>query len=148
MCFQLYAATVNALPRRKWLADSSDLPVESLSEREAPIKLHFSNPEIQHIGSTSGCSCDFPNLTYQGGDWPSVQEEVLDEEQAASDSVNREGLVNVLRASGDRIVELYGIWDGDFEKAPAAGEEIYQETKLKPEFRFKKQGFYRVLLES
>lgn len=124
------------------------MPVESLSEREVAIKSHFSNPEVQFIGSTSGCGCDFPNIMFQGGDWPFIEDSEVDEEQSASNRVNREGLVNVLRANGDSAIELYGIWDGDFDKAPEAFEEISLETILKPDFRFKERGFYRVRLNS
>ena len=69
-----------------------------------------------------------------------------DEEQIGSDRVNREGLFNILRANGESAVELYGIWDGDFDQAPEAFEEIPLEAILKPEFRFKERGFYRVSL--
>ncbi len=146
VCFQLYAATGNQLPRRKWEQGSFDLPVESLTEQEAPIKYHFNNPEIQFIGSTSGCGCDFPYLIFQGGGWPSIDDLEVDREQSESDRVNREGLVRILRSAGDPTIELYGIWDGDFDKAPAAFEDISLEAILGQGFCFKERGFYRVRL--
>ena len=75
-----------------------------------------------------------------------MEDSETDEEQAASDRVNREGLFNILRASGESAVELYGIWAGDVDKAPEAFEEIPLEEILKPEFSFKERGFYRVYL--
>ena len=75
-----------------------------------------------------------------------MEDSEIDEGQVASDRVNREGLVNILRASGESAVELYGIWAGDFDKAPEAFEEIPLEAILKPEFHFKERGFYRVNL--
>jgi hypothetical protein len=148
MCFQLYAATTKPIPRRKWKRDSQDLPVESLTEHDAAVKTHFTNPEVQFIGSTSGCGCDFPNIMFQNGDWPFLEDSEIDEEQTASDRMNREGLVSILRSTGDSFVELYGMWDGDFAEAPRAFEDISLETILKPGFHFKERGFYKVRLNS
>jgi hypothetical protein len=125
MCFALYAATTKPFLRRKFEPDSSTLPVEPLSEEEAKIRSHFSNPEVQSIGSTSCCGCDFPFVMFQNGSWPFIEDSDIDEEQATSDRVNREGLFNILQASGKSIVELYGIWYGNFDKAPEAYEEIH-----------------------
>ena len=96
------------------------------------------------MGSTSGCGCDFPNVMFQGGGWPSIEDAEVDVAQIESDRVNREGLVRILRDAGEPTVELYGIWDGDFDEAPEAFEEVSFEMILNPEFRFKERGFYRV----
>jgi hypothetical protein len=125
---------------------SSDLPVLSLTKLEAPIKAHFSFLEIQHIGSTSCCGCDFPNIMFQNGGWPSLEDTEVDDEQAAGDLLNREGLVGILQSTGDSTVELYGVWDGNFAEVPMAFEDISLETILKPDFRFKERGFYKVHL--
>jgi len=85
---------------------------------------------------------------FQNGDWPFLEDSEVDEEQAASDLRNREGLARVLRSSEEPVIELYGIWDGDFSEAPQAFEEISLETILKPDFRFKERGFYQVRLNS
>jgi len=52
-----------------------------------------------------------------------------------------------LRTAGDKVVELYGVWDGDFKNVPQAQENISIDTLLDPDFYFKEQGFYRVQLE-
>jgi hypothetical protein len=65
MCFVLYAGTTKLLSSRAWQKDAPELSVQSLSGRDAAIREHFSNPEVQHIGSTSGCGCDFPNVALQ-----------------------------------------------------------------------------------
>jgi hypothetical protein len=57
-------------------------------------------------------------------------------------------LVALLRESGERFVELYGIWAGDFAKPPQVVEEISLERILEADFRFKEQGFYRVSVVS
>jgi hypothetical protein len=91
MCFVLYAATTKPLPRKKWEAGSSDLPVEALNTRDAIVKSHFGNPEVQYIGSSSGCGCDFPHVMFQGGGWPYFEDPEFDAEQTVSDRLNREG---------------------------------------------------------
>jgi hypothetical protein len=144
MCFFLYAATTKPLPRRAWELGSPDLAVESLTSHDAAIKAHFSNPEVQFIGSTSGCGCDFPRAFIQGGTWTYYNEDQIDPEEAANHRLNREGLYNLLRSTGDSIVELYGVWDEDFAELPLAHENISAERILNPDFRLKEQGFYRV----
>src|ERR1700757_2300347 len=153
MCFVLYVGTTNPLPRRKFDKDSVDLPVESLTERDSAIKQYFSRPEVQYVGSTSSCGCDFPHATLQNGKWPEL-EYVSDGEKNeleiagdSSDRKNCEALVALLRTTGDEMVELYGVWEGDFANAPLAKENISVNDLLGPNFRFKEQGFYKLYLE-
>jgi hypothetical protein len=152
MCFILYAGTTHPLPRRKFDKDSADLSVESLTDRDAGIRRHFSTPEVQYIGSTSGCGCDFPHATLQNGGWPEIgyQEPAQDELDIArgiSDRQNCEALVALLRTTGDKVIELYGVWDGDFAKAPQSTENIPIVRLLDADFMFKEQGFYRIFLQ-
>ena len=144
MCFVLYAGTAKPLPRRKWVKDAPDVAVEPLTERESPIRAHFTLPEVQYIGSTSGCGCDFSYVMLQNGEWP-VSED--DQEDAESHLQNRQALVSLLRAAKEKIVELYGIWDGDFAVPPQSREDIPLRKLLDLDFHFKEQGFYRVTLE-
>ncbi len=61
---------------------------------------------------------------FQNGGWPEIEfhkNEEKDEMDIARDAVHRQNckaLVELLRATGEREVELYGIWDGDFAKVP------------------------------
>jgi len=64
-----------------------------------------------------------------------------------SDRKNREALLALLRTTGDNMVELYGVWDGDFANGPQAQENISVNDLLGPNFRFKEQGFYKLYLE-
>jgi hypothetical protein len=148
MCFMLYAATTKPLSRRRWEPGSPDLPVEELSEYDAVIKKHFSNPEVQFVGSTSGCGCDFPHVMFQGGAWPYFENPEIREEGAVSDRLNREKLVNLLESTGDSTVELYGVWDGDFAETPKAHENISLEAILQSGFRFKERAFYKIFIAS
>jgi hypothetical protein len=70
-----------------------------------------------------------------------------DAERVAINKSNREALVDLLRESGDEVVELYGVWDGDFVEAPKVQESIAAETILDSGFLFKERGFYRVAVE-
>jgi len=150
MCFLLYAGTIRPIPRRAWRKDAPDLCVASLSDRDAPVKTHFTTPEVQCIGSTSGCGCDFPHAMLQNGAWPELEfvEHVEENpEQAATHSYHREALVELLRASEEHVIELYGIWDGDFATPPQARETIAAEEILAPTFLFKERGFYKVTVK-
>jgi len=153
MCFVLYAGTVSALPRAARNKEAPGLSVESLAERDAPIRKYFSNPEVQYVGSTSGCGCDFPNVMLQNGGWPTVEieEAAKDEFDRARDVAERHNcqlLVNFLRANGNKAVELYGFWLGGKDeaatKAPQAFEDILLDRILEPDFCFKEQVLYRV----
>jgi hypothetical protein len=156
MCFVLYVGTTNPLPRRKFDEDSLGLSVEPLTDRDAGIKQYFGNPEVQYVGSTSGCGCDFPHATLQNGQWPEIEytEEVekddLEIARDVSGRQNREALVLLLRMTGDKMIELYGVWDGGneaFTKSPQAHESISLNRILDSDFRFKEQGFYSVHME-
>ena len=70
-----------------------------------------------------------------------------DKERASTDRYNKEELVDLLRSSGEKVVELYGVWDGDFEEPPEAQETIAVDQILDPAFRFKERGFYKVAVE-
>jgi hypothetical protein len=151
MCFVLYAGTTKPIPRKEWQKETSDLAVESLKEREGPIRAHFSNPEVQYIGSTSGCGCDFPHVTFQNGEWPTYFLDLeKDANKLASDRLNREALVDLLQKSGETTVELYGIWDGDgnFAERPKAREVISLQRILDSNFYFKEQGLYTVRIKN
>lgn len=150
MCFVLFAGTTRPIPRREWLKDAPGVSVESLGDREVPIKMHFKSPEIQYIGSSSGCGCDFPHVMNQNGGWPVLWDEAKDPVRVRVEQSNREALVKTLREIGETSVELYGVWDGDFDfsEAPKVSEAIFLEQILDPNFYFKEQGFYTVQIET
>src|SRR3954471_219801 len=124
MCFVLYAGTSHPIPQRAWRNDAPDVSVRPLSERESPIVRQFSKPQVQYIGSTSRCGCDFPHVTFQNGGWPWFEDDEIDVKQQESDRYNRQALVELLRGTGEPTVELYGVWDGDFSTAPGIREQI------------------------
>ena len=78
MCFTLYAGTTNPLPRKAWDKDVRGLSIKSIGERDADIVKHFSRREVQYIGSTSGCGCDFPHVTLTRGEWVGYLDVVVD----------------------------------------------------------------------
>jgi hypothetical protein len=149
MCFVLYAGTSHPIARKEWRKDAPDVSVQSLTERESPIAAHFSKPQVQYIGSTSDCGCDFPHVMFQSGGWPWFDDDQPEPQVEASDRDNRERLVALLRETGEPTLELYGVWDGnfDFNTPPAIREQISVETILQRDFRFKERGFYVVGLK-
>jgi hypothetical protein len=64
----------------------------------------------------------------------------------ASERLNREALVALLRESGESAIELYGVWDGEFEKPVNVREKIFVTRIKEAGFRFKERGFYTVHL--
>ena len=151
MCFVLYAGTSQPIPLRDWRDDAPDISVKPLTEREAPITVNFSKPHVQYIGSTSQCGCDFPHAMYQNGEWPWYEEEEEDDsdrQRKASEQYNRDSLVALLRNTFESTVELYGVWDGNFDFAspPLNCEAISLDALLSRDFRFKEQGFYLIRL--
>jgi len=98
---------------------------------------------VQYIGSTSQCGCDFPRAILQNGDWPEI-DVAMALERNPSEKPNREALTALLESSGESMIELYGLWDGDFSETPKAREEIPLSRILDPDFLFKEQGFYTV----
>ena len=145
MCFVVYAGTERPLSRKPWDSKAPDISVSDLSERDRPLTAHFSKPEVQYIGSTSGCGCDFPHVTFQNGEWPWFAEFEV-ESQRESERYNQRALASLLRSSGEESVELYGVWDGDFATPPKAREESSLEALIAPDFRFKELGLYVVRL--
>jgi alpha-D-ribose 1-methylphosphonate 5-triphosphate synthase subunit PhnL len=148
MCFSLYAGTVKPLTRKAWDKDIRGLSVSALDQRDAHIISYFNLPEVQRIGSTAGCGCDFPYVTLTKGAWVGYPEVIVDDPGwEKTELVNREALVAMLIGSGEKMIELYGIWqDGESEKPVNVREEISLKRILDSDFRFKERGFYTVNL--
>jgi|SRR5579863_8817171 len=142
MCFVLYAGTNSAIPRTEWKKHAPGISVSPLTEHDALIKAHFKNPEVQCIGSTAGCGCDFPHVLLQKGEWPLFDAD--DTERVATFGQNRKALATLLRNTGEKTIELYGLWWGNFAKQPMAYEEIPFLRILEPDFLFREQVFYKV----
>jgi hypothetical protein len=84
----------------------------------------------------------------QNGEWPTYfLERETDAEALASARFNRQSLVELLRESGEKTIELYGIWDGDFIESPKAQENISVQRILDSDFFFREQGFYTVAID-
>src|SRR5215467_13877156 len=144
MCFMLYAGTNKLIPRREWSKSAPDISVSSLTEHDAPVKAHFKRPEVQSVGSTAVCGCDFPHVLLQNGEWPTFDFD--DSERVSTFGQNRRALAALLRDTGENRIELYGLWWGNFAKEPLAYEEIAFLRILEPNFLFREQVFYRVSL--
>ena len=145
MCFMLYVGTTRPITRLEWKKDAPDISVASLTEHDSAIKAHFKSVEVQCIGSTAGCGCDFPHVLLQNGEWPIFDFE--DAERVATFGQNRSALVTLLRNTGETTLEIYGLWWGDFAKQPSR-EDISLLRILEPDFLFRERVFYTVSGES
>lgn len=141
MCFMLYAGTLRPIPRNQWNEGAPDIWVRPLLENESPVMAHFTLPEIQYIGSSSGCRCDFPHLMFQNGGWPSTAEYERDEQYEQVCDSNRKAIHRLLRSLDENVVELYGIWAGDESEEPLAKERVFFDRILHPTFSLKERGF-------
>ncbi len=146
MCFVLYIGTASPLPLRPWRQEAPALSVEEMSANALAIKAHFTSRVVQYVGSTSGCGCDFPHVLTDTWHSPMFQLEILPETNTSENS-NAQEFVTLLRASGEKMVEVYGVWDGDFTEAPEVRESISLSSILDPHFRFKEKGFYTVQVD-
>ena len=146
MCFMLYVGTTRAIPRRERKKDAPDISVASLTEHDLAIKAHFKTAEVQCIGSTAGCGCDFPHVLLQNGEWPNF--DFADAESVGTFGQNRSALVTLLRNTGETTFEIYGLWWGNFGKEPLSREDIPLLRIPEPDFLFKEQVFNKVSAES
>ena len=144
MCFLLYAGTTDPIPRKAWNQDAPDICVQDLKGDELQVRTHFSKSSVQNIGSTSCCGCDFPSAIFQNAGWPEIEHREIDEEQQKSEQYNMQALASLLESMADEWVELYGVWAGDYAKAPAIREEVTLAELHHLQFCFKERCFYRV----
>lgn len=119
MCLVVYIASDKELPLIAWDAAHPAFNVRPLDERGAPVRKHFTKPNVYYVGAHSGCGCGF-----EYGRW---ENEDPDESREGRKSV--ESLAGYLRdaASNAGDVELYACWDGD--EAMAANRQIAMTPK-------------------
>lgn len=142
MCYALYLATDKPLPISQWNPDAPGVCVVHWDERkDNAVRRHFSKPNVQYVASTSGCGCDFP-FAMLVNEWF----QPADPNEKPNIRKSRHGLVDLLRKSGEPVVEAYGVWEGDQHKQPRCRELIDLDKILNPEFFFKEQGFYEIRL--
>ncbi len=147
MCFSLFAGTSRPLPRSEWIKDGPLVKVRDLDESDVWTRAFFTKPEIQYIGSDTGCSCGFPTVMQDGyGNWPYYLDPVSDADVIASDKMVCEELYQLLSSVDENDIELYGIWAGNEGKEPLIREEIALDDIRREYFRFKEGRFYRVKL--
>ena len=144
----LYVETTEPIPRKEWVKEAPGICVRNLIEYDTEVKKHFGSPEVQYVGSTSGCGCDFPHVMQQNGGWPIFDDPEEDPEYKATIHHNRQELVKLLRMTSGETVEIYGVWAGDFAKEPIIHEEISLDIMIRSDFYFKERGYYRVKVSS
>jgi hypothetical protein len=68
-----------------------------------------------------------------------------DAERIGAFGENRNGLATLLARTGEKTIELYGLWWGNFAKEPLAQEDIPLHRILEPDFVFEGAGFLQSL---
>ena len=81
---------------------------------------------------------------FQNGGWPECEYSEIDGAVDETSRLNCEALVKLLHSTGDTVVELYGVWGGDYAEPPKAFEVIPVEAILREGFMFRERGFYQV----
>jgi len=145
MCFMLYAGTAKPIPCDGGMHRSSELPVSPPEESGSLIKAYFSTPEVQRIGSTSGCGCEFPHLLFRNGEWAKPEDAEWDDRETRS----MEMLIALLQTTREAVIELCGIYLGggeDSADAPRFHKDVTLDRLLDGSFHFKEDGLYRVSL--
>ena len=62
-------------------------------------------------------------------------------------AITPSSLPALLQSTNEAVVELYGVWAGDFAEEPRVREEISLESIRSDDFHFKERGFYRVVIK-
>jgi hypothetical protein len=77
-----------------------------------------------------------PEMDYQ----PEGKKDELDIARENSERRNCESLAALLRTTGDQVVELYGVWDGDFAKRRRLPKRFRLPAWLMQGFVFKSKA--------
>jgi hypothetical protein len=120
----LFVGTDEPLPVKEWRKDAPDICVLPVLENESGIRAHFSKAIVQFVGSTAGCGCDFPHWMLQNGEIPDDPTQYINPEEAVTHDYNRQALVKLLETGAQGSVEIYGVWAGNYAKAPKRTEQI------------------------
>ena len=104
MCLGIYLAAAAPLDTIEWAPERPAFNVAGLTEREDPVRRHFSQPHIYYLGSHSRCGCGFQ----ANGD-----------RDPAAGERSRAALaayVGAARRLGP--AELFVCWEGDYAVPP------------------------------
>ncbi len=126
MCFVLYMAADAAIPDIPFNTNAPALNTHPLSERESPLHDIFRKRNVKFLGSSNHCGCEYRHLSFQNGDWPEEYLIGTDPEFSGETQADHEALYRFMvdQLQHNDNIELYGIWDGDFQHPPARHEMI------------------------
>jgi hypothetical protein len=91
--------------------------------------------------------CDVQNQGWPTLDTAEAERDEWDIARDVSERRNRDSLFALPRSSGDKLIEVYGIWLDDHEelaKPPVAFEDISLDGIWASDFRCEERIFYRV----
>jgi len=103
----VYVASDYDLPTSVWDQARPRFYVQEVTDRNAPVRRHFSQPCVYYAGSHEGCGCGFQYGEYEDED-PSANQ----------DSRRRLAEFLSLALQHQPAVEVFACWSGD-EAAPA-----------------------------
>jgi hypothetical protein len=135
----VYVASDYPLPTLAWDAAHPGFYVTELSERDEPVRRHFTKPCVYYVGSHEGCGCGF-----QYGEYVGYEEEADLVQKQASRRRLAEFLAVALQHQAE--VELFACWGGD-EGAKAEYRERVRPVDLLRTRTFFREGEVLVVSE-
>jgi hypothetical protein len=136
MCWALYFASDRELPHIPWEETRPSFNTQPLSETEAPVKEHFSLPNVIYLGSHQGCGCGFI----------SVDEDEPEEKELRNKTVQAlSSYLNAALQNGARL-EVFLCWEGDQAETPAAKKSVSTREFLNPVFPLGEKEFADVVI--
>jgi len=148
MCMTLYLGPEKKLPIIDYNPDQPAFNTKELDDSEIPVLRHFSFPHVLYIGSHEGCGCSFRHALFDEGEWFQTVPENDLESDALAVQLDHRMLVNYLKASQLKEVEVYACWDGDYSLQKEYEAVIKLDEILNVEFFFKERGHYLIRIGS
>ena len=131
-----------------WNEQNRGLWTAVLTEHDRVVRGKFTLSSVVYVGSDQSCGCGFRHAMFQQGGWP--EESLADEldYDPSETQPNHDALVAFLRLhfAAEPFVELYGLWDGEFDASAESYQEVSLSRLAEPRFYFRERGFYRVAL--
>ncbi len=146
MCFALHLGT-RTVPSAVPHPDGPPQFWVNLAPRnDEVVRWHFTLPVLSYLGSDTGCSCGYRNITFQNGGWGAEWFYQNDPDWIGGNQNNHDALAAYLRRllEMEPFVELYGCWEGEWAEPELHRGEATPDLMADPKFVFRSRGFYLV----
>ena len=131
----LFLGTDAELTTSEWSQQEPTFFIGAPSEGEAPVRRHFSTPNVYVLGAHTGCGCGYG----YGQDpewyaWAAEFPEEADPDPDPLEPVSRRQLADFLRQLVDEghTVDVYACWSGDEAQQSAGSLLLTPEAFLDP----------------